>query len=64
MDKRYFNILGRATRRLLLKRPGYDIDIERIIEQAGGTDASSRSIPAPTGWTYRRKMRGARRQRE
>jgi len=34
MDSRYFNILGHATGRLLLKRPGYDIDIERIIEHA------------------------------
>jgi len=34
MDNRYFNILGHATGRLLLKRPGYEIDIERVIEQA------------------------------
>jgi DNA polymerase (family 10) len=34
MDNRYFNILGHATGRLLLKRPGYDIDIERIIDHA------------------------------
>jgi DNA polymerase (family 10) len=34
MDNRYFNILGHATGRLLLKRPGYDLDIERIIEHA------------------------------
>jgi DNA polymerase (family 10) len=34
MDNRYFNILGHATGRLLLKRPGYDIDMERIIENA------------------------------
>ncbi len=27
MDNRYFNILGHATGRLLLKRPGYEIDI-------------------------------------
>lgn len=32
MDNRYFNILGHATGRLLLKRPGYEIEIERIIE--------------------------------
>jgi DNA polymerase (family 10) len=31
MDNRYFNILGHATGRLLLKRPGYDIDLDRII---------------------------------
>jgi DNA polymerase (family 10) len=34
MDNRYFNILGHATGRLLLKRPGYNIDIERVIAQA------------------------------
>jgi DNA polymerase (family 10) len=34
MDNRYFNILGHATGRLLLKRPGYEIDIERVVEQA------------------------------
>jgi DNA polymerase (family X) len=34
MDNRYFNILGHATGRLLLKRPGYELDIERIIVHA------------------------------
>ena len=34
MDNRNFNILGHATGRLLLKRPGYDLDFERIIEHA------------------------------
>lgn len=34
MDNRYFNILGHATGRRLLKRPGYEIDIERIIAHA------------------------------
>src|SRR5687767_6596029 len=34
MDNRYFNILGHATGRLLLKRPGYEIDIERVITHA------------------------------
>ncbi|HEY6763673.1 MAG TPA: PHP domain-containing protein [Candidatus Sulfotelmatobacter sp.] len=34
MDNRYFNILGHATGRLLLKRPGYEIDIDRIILHA------------------------------
>ena len=34
MDNRYFNILGHATGRLLLKRPGYEIEVERVIEQA------------------------------
>jgi DNA polymerase (family X) len=34
MDNRYFNILGHATGRRLLKRPGYEIDMERIIAHA------------------------------
>jgi DNA polymerase (family 10) len=37
MDNRYFNILGHATGRLLLKRPGYDIDIQRVIAHARQT---------------------------
>ena len=34
MDNRYFTILGHATGRLLLKRPGYELDFERIIGHA------------------------------
>jgi DNA polymerase (family 10) len=34
MDNRYFHILGHATGRLLLKRPGYDIDIPRVVMHA------------------------------
>jgi DNA polymerase (family X) len=34
MDNRHFNILGHATGRLLLKRPGYDLDMDRIIRHA------------------------------
>jgi DNA polymerase (family 10) len=34
MDNRHFNILGHATGRLLLKRPGYEIDMPRVIEHA------------------------------
>jgi len=34
MDNRYFNILGHATGRILLRRPGYEIDIDRVIEHA------------------------------
>jgi DNA polymerase (family 10) len=37
MDNRYFNILGHATGRLLLKRPGYELYIERIIGHAKQT---------------------------
>jgi DNA polymerase (family 10) len=34
MDNRYFNILGHATGRLLLKREGYGLEIEKILEHA------------------------------
>jgi DNA polymerase (family 10) len=34
MDNKHFNILGHATGRLLLKRPGYEIDFERVIPHA------------------------------
>jgi DNA polymerase (family 10) len=34
MDNRHFTILGHATGRLLLKRPGYELDFERIIAHA------------------------------
>jgi len=34
MDNRYFDILGHATGRLLLKRPGYELDMDRIIRHA------------------------------
>ena len=34
MDNRYFTILGHATGRLLLKRPGYEIDVDRVITHA------------------------------
>jgi DNA polymerase (family 10) len=34
MDNRYFTILGHATGRLLLKREGYELDMDRVMEQA------------------------------
>lgn len=34
MDNRYFNILGHATGRLLLKRPDYELDMQRLIGHA------------------------------
>jgi DNA polymerase (family 10) len=34
MDNRYFNILGHPTGRLLLKRPGYELDVQRIVHHA------------------------------
>ena len=36
MDNRYFTILGHATGRLLLKRPGYEIDMDRVIRTGTG----------------------------
>jgi DNA polymerase (family 10) len=34
MDNPYFTILGHATGRLLLRRPGYEIDIDQVIDHA------------------------------
>jgi DNA polymerase (family 10) len=34
MDNHHFNILGHATGRLLLRRPGYELDFERIVAHA------------------------------
>jgi DNA polymerase (family 10) len=34
MDDRYFTIFGHAMGRLLLKRPGYELDFERVIRHA------------------------------
>ena len=34
MDNRYFTILGHATGRLLLRRPGYEIDVKRVVQHA------------------------------
>ena len=34
MDNRYFNILGHATGRLLLKREPYELEMERIVKHA------------------------------
>lgn len=34
IDNPYFNILGHTTGRLLLKRPGYELDFERIVDHA------------------------------
>lgn len=34
MDNPYFNILGHATGRLLLKREGYHFDFEKIVRHA------------------------------
>jgi DNA polymerase (family X) len=34
MDSSYFTILGHATGRLLLKRPGYELDFQRVIVHA------------------------------
>lgn len=34
MDNRYCAIIGHATGRLLLRRPGYEIDVDRVVEHA------------------------------
>ncbi|HET6883609.1 MAG TPA: hypothetical protein VFI31_25880 [Pirellulales bacterium] len=34
MDNSYFNILGHATGRLLLKREGYGVDMEKVMDHA------------------------------
>jgi DNA polymerase (family 10) len=34
MENRYFHILGHATGRLLLKRPGYEVEMDRLIAHA------------------------------
>jgi DNA polymerase (family 10) len=34
MDNRHFTILGHPTGRLLLRRPGYELDFERVVEHA------------------------------
>ncbi len=38
MDHKYFNILGHATGRKLLKRPGYQIEVDRVLRQARTND--------------------------
>jgi DNA polymerase (family 10) len=40
MDNPYFNILGHATGRLLLKRQGYEVDVDRIIRHAANAGCS------------------------
>jgi DNA polymerase (family 10) len=45
MDNRYFSILGHARGRLLLKRLGYEIDIERVIAPSNGCFFEIKSNP-------------------
>jgi DNA polymerase (family 10) len=40
MDNRHFRILGHATGRILLGRPGYEIDIDRVVAHAGRNGCS------------------------
>jgi DNA polymerase (family 10) len=40
MDNPYFNILGHTTGRLLLKRPGYEVDLGRLIAHAAAAKVS------------------------
>jgi DNA polymerase (family 10) len=62
MDNRYFNILGHATGRLLLKRATSSI-WSVLSSMRKRMAASSRSIPARTVWTSRQRMPGSRMQR-
>lgn len=47
MDNPYFTILGHATGRLLLKREGYELDIERIIGHAKDRSCYFEINPSP-----------------
>jgi DNA polymerase (family 10) len=38
MDNPYFNILGHATGRLLLKREGYELDFDKLMQHARSRD--------------------------
>jgi DNA polymerase (family 10) len=59
MDNRYFNILGHAMGRLLLKRPGYELDIQRVITHAKENGCFFEINSSPTASTSRRKMHGS-----
>jgi DNA polymerase (family 10) len=54
MDNPHFSILGHATGRLLLKRPGYELDIRRVIAQAARSFGGER----PSGTAGGREDRG------
>jgi len=58
MDNRYFNILGHATGRLLLKRPGYEIDVARVIAHARLNECYFEINSSPIVWICRRAMHG------
>ena len=63
MDNRYFNILGHATGRLLLKRPGYELEMERIIGHARENSCFFEINSSPDRLDCRRIMRGMQRRR-
>ena len=65
MDNRYFNILGHATGRLLLKRPGYEVDFERVIEKArtAGLFFRDQLQPGPAGLVCREREESSRSRR-
>ena len=63
MDNRYFNIVGHATGRLLLKRPGYELDIEHVIAHAKQTGCFFEINSSPDRLTFRRKTHGWRTKR-
>ena len=66
MENRYFTILGHATGRLLLKRPGYEIDVQRS-DRAGAKERvfhRNQLKPGPAGLLFRERKAGARRRGE
>ena len=46
----YTTILGHLTGRQLLRRPGYELDLEAVLEFARSMASPSRSTATPTGW--------------
>jgi DNA polymerase (family 10) len=62
----HVDILGHATGRLLLRRPGYDVDLERVIDACAesGTvleiNANPRRLELDWRWVIRARERGCR----
>ena len=65
MDNRYFIYPGHATGRLLLKRPGYEIDVDRVVDTRARERVFSRDQfqPRPLGTSACGKCRGQQRRR-
>jgi DNA polymerase (family 10) len=52
MDNRYFHILGHATGRMLLRRPGYEIDIDRVVDHARQNGCFFEINANQSAWTF------------